>query len=156
MSPALRGYALLALRGVLVGGGLLVAAGIVYGLATMPPDPPNSDGFVTGAAYLFGTIVFVLAVGAASLGVVLPTLLGADDPLGFGRWQRRLLKAAAALGGVGFLVGLAFGLLTQLQYGFLLWLVFVFLGTLAVCLAVGWRLLEVVASALARVVARGS
>lgn len=156
MPSPLRTYALNALRAVLVGGGLFVAGGIVYGLATMPPDPPESDGFVTGAAYFFGTIVFVLALGAAGLGLALPSLLGADDPLGFGRWQCRLFKAAGVLAGGGFLLGLAFGLVTELQYGFFLWLLTVFLGILVVCLAVGWRLLQVVVSVLARVLPSGS
>lgn len=147
MPSTVRSYALLAVRVVLVSGGLLGAALTVYTLATMPPAEPD-EGFVTGLAYFFGSIIFVLAAGAASLGVVLPTLVGADDPIGFNRWQRLLLKAAATLVGGGFLLGLAYGLATELQYGFFLWLATIALGVVLVCVAVGWRVVEAVVGAL--------
>lgn len=152
MSSTLRDYALTAIRVVLIAAGLLVAAAIVYGLATMPPAPPDSDGFVSGLAYLFGSIIFVLALGVAGLGVVLPSLVGADDPVGFGRGQRLLLKAAAVMVGGGFVLGLAFGLLTELQYGFFLWLLTILLAVLVVVVTVGWRLVELTVAAAARIV----
>lgn len=143
MPSAIRGYVLLGGRALLVASGLLVAGGTVYGLATMPAPPAGSDGFVTGLAYLFGSVVVVLGLGAASLGVVLPTAVGVDDPAGFGRGQRLLLKAAAGLIGGGLLLGLAFGFATELQFGLFLWLAFVVLGVLVVLVAIGWRSLEV-------------
>lgn len=152
MPSSLRAHALPAVRAVLVGGGLLIAGATVYQLATMPPAPPDSDGFVTGLAYLFGSIIFVLAVGASSLGVVLPTVVGAGDPLGFNRWQRLLLKAAAGLVGGGFLLGLAFGLATELQYGLFLWLATIVLGVLVVSVTVGWRAVEALVTGLVRLI----
>lgn len=142
MPSTLREHALLAVRVVLVGGGLLVAAGTVYGLATMPPAPPNSEGFVQGMAYLFGSVIAALALGVATIGVVLPSVLGADDAVGFGRGQRLLLKGAAGLIGGGFIVALALGLLTELQFGLLLWLALLPLAALVAAVAVVWRAIE--------------
>lgn len=142
MPSTRRRYALTAVRILLAGGGLVVAIATIHALATLSPPPPGSDGFVTGMAFLGGSVLVVLAAGAASLGVVLPTVLGAADPLGFGRGQRRLLKGAAGTAGGGFLLGLAVGLASELQYGLILWLGLLLLATLVVCLAVAWRAAE--------------
>jgi hypothetical protein len=150
MPSSVRGYALAAVRVVLVGGGGLVGLGVLVGLATMPPPPPGSDGFVSGLAYIFGGAIAVFALGAAALGVALPTLLGTDDRLGFGRFQRLALKAAGALFGGGLLVGLAFGLATEMQFGVFVWLVAILLSIVVVVATVGWRLGEVVVTAASR------
>lgn len=142
MPSTLREYAVLAVRFLLVGGGLLVAGGTVYGLATMPPAPPNGDGFVEGLAYLFGSMIVALGLGAATVGLVLPTALGADDPIGFGRGQRLLLKGAGLVVGGGFLVALAVGIYTELQFGLLLWLALLPIAAVVAALAVIWRGLE--------------
>jgi hypothetical protein len=155
MPSSVRGYVLSGLRVVLVGGGGAVAAVVLFGLATMPSPPPGSDGFLSGLAYIFGSVVVVLALGAAALGVALPSLLGADDRLGFGRWQRRLLKGAGALFGGGLLVGFAVGSATEMQYGFFVWLLVLFLAVLVVVATVGWRLGEVVVAAAADAVGDG-
>lgn len=142
MPSTIREHAIAAVRVVLVGGGLLVAAGTVYGLATMPSSPPAGDGFVQGLAYLFGAMIVAVALGAATLGIVLPSALGTADPIGFGRGQRLLLKGAGGIIGVGFLVALAVGLLTELQFGLLLWLALLSLAALVAALAVLWRVAE--------------
>lgn len=153
MPSTTRGYVLGAVRVVLGVAGLGVAAATILALVTLPPAPPNSEGFVRGLTYVFGVVIVVLALGAAGLGVALPSMLGTDDVLGFSAGQRLLLKGAAALVGGGFLLGLAVGFATELQYGFLLWLVIVVLAVLVVCVAVLWRLAAAVVRVLARIVA---
>lgn len=151
MPSTQRGHLLGTARVVLVVGGVGFAVATVLALASMEPAPPDSEGFVTGLAYVFGSVIVVLAVGAAGLGVALPSIVGADDSLGFTGGQRVLLKAAGVLGAGGFLLGLAVGLASELQFGFLLWLVTIVLGVLVVCLAVFWRLAEAIVHGLAQV-----
>lgn len=133
-----------------------IAALTVRELATMPPPPPDSDGFAHGMAALFGGVIVVLTLGLAAVGVSLPALLGRDDRLGFNRWQRLALKGAGALIGGGILVGLAFGLLAGLQYGIILWLGLAVLAVCVVCATLAWRLAEVVVGLLSRLLGRVS
>lgn len=120
------------------GGAVLVASG----LATMPAPPPNSDGFVRGGALLYGGILIVLGLGLAAIGVALPTIVGADDPLGFTWPQRLLLKGALGLIGGGLVLGLVVGLLIGFQFGIALWLVCLIVAVCLVCLTVIWLLSE--------------
>lgn len=91
----------LAVRVVFVSVGIGVAAMTIFKLASMPPPPPESDGFAHGMAAIFGGMIIILTLGLAAIGVSLPTLLGRDDRLGFNRWQRLSLKGAGALIGGG-------------------------------------------------------
>lgn len=141
---------LAAVRILFVVAGVGVAALTVLELATMPPPPPESDGFVHGLAAIVGSVVIVLSLGLAAVGISLPTLLGQDDRLGFNRWQRLALKGAGVLIGGGVVVGLAFGLATELQFGIILWLGFVALATCVVCATVVWRLAEALVQLLSR------
>ena len=154
MPSSLRGYVLGAVRFALVAGGTVVAGAVLYSLLTLPPEPPGGEGFVTGLAYVFGGFIVVFALGAAGLGVVLPTVLGADDPLGFGRYQRGLLKVAGGCFVGGFLVGAALALAVAFQAGLFFWLTAILLGVLAVCVVVAWRLGEVARDALVRAAGR--
>lgn len=153
MPSKLGPYLLLAVRALLVVVGVAVAAATVHSLATMPPAPPDSDGFVHGMAFFFGSIIVIFALGAAGLGVVLPSVLGTDDRLGFGGGQRALLKTAGGFFAGGFLLGLLFGLVTELQFGLFLWLFAIVLGVILICAAVAWRLLEAAVMIGRRVVA---
>jgi hypothetical protein len=146
MPSTAREYAVRALRAVLVGGGLLFAVGVAYTLLTLEQPPPGSDGFVTGLAYVFGGAVLLLALGATGLGVALPSILGTDDALGFGRSQRLVLKAAGVLFVGGFLVGVGVAATVGFQFGLLSWFVAIVFGVLAVGVALGWRLVEAVVS----------
>lgn len=148
-----RQYVLTAIRGVLVLSGVIVTVGVLYSFSTMPEPSQSGDGFVQGLAYLFGSVVFFLALGGAGLGIVLPSLLDADDTLQFDHWQRRCLQGAGVLFLGGFVVGLATGLLTQLQLGLLLWLVAIVIGVFVVSCVLVWRLFEVFVTALVRLVA---
>lgn len=122
---------------VVVGGG--IAALTVLHLASMPPPPPESDGFAHGMAAIFGGGVILLSLGLASVAVVLPSLLGREDPLGFGRWQRLALRGAGGVIVLGVLVAFVMGLdgvvhllaLTVLAFGI-------------VCATLVWRGVEVV------------
>lgn len=149
MPSSVRDYLVLALRVVLVGGGGLVAVGAGVELATIPPAPPESEGFVTGLAYIFGGVILVVALGVAALGVALPSMLGVDDGLGFGRWQRLALKGAGALLGGGFLVAVGLAATVGFQFGAFAFLVAVAVGVLVVVGTVGWRLGEVLLTAAA-------
>lgn len=133
---------------VIVGIGL---AGITTGwLLTMPPPPPDSDGFAHGMAALVGSVIIVTSLGIATISVVLPTVLGRTDPLGFTRWQRHLLRAAGLLLGGGFVLGIAYGYVKMLPSGLLLWLGFVLLAAGIVCVTLAWRLAEVLYRFFAR------
>lgn len=130
---------LIAVRiGVVIVGAGVTALTTVY-LASMPPPPPNSDGFAHGMAGIFGGGIILLSLGLATITIILPTLLGQDDPLGFNRWQRRALKGAGGLIGLGLLLALVRGLSGVFQ---LLVLVMVAFGV--VCAMLVWRGLEVV------------
>ena len=94
MPSPLKRYALNGVRLVLVVVGLAVAIGTIQALVSMPEPPPDSDGFAHGMAYFFGGLFVVLALGATGLGVALPAILGAEDPLGF---ANNLLQAPAML-----------------------------------------------------------
>ncbi|WP_336337081.1 hypothetical protein [Haloarcula brevis] len=146
-------YVVAGIRAVLVLTGVVVTVAVLYSLSTMPTAPPSGTGFVRGLSYLFGSVLFVLALGGAGLGIALPSLLGAEDTLAFDRWQRRCLQSAGGLFVGGFVVGLGVGLLTELQFGLLLWLVAVVLGVLVVSCVVVWRLFEVFVTALVRLIA---
>ena len=122
---------------VIVGAG--VTALTVGYLASMPPPPPNSDGFAHGMAAIFGGGIILLSLGLATITIILPTLLGRDDPLGFSRWQRLALKGAGGLIGLGLLLALVGGLSGVFH---LLALVVVAFGV--VCAMLVWRGLEIV------------
>ncbi|WP_135822220.1 hypothetical protein [Halostella litorea] len=139
-----------AARLLLVGAGVAVAALTVEALVTMPPPPPDSDGFAHGMAAIFGSVVIVLSLGVAAVGVVLPTVLGRDDRLGFGRRQRLALKGAAVLIGGGLVAALAVGAVGGLQYGILLWLGLVVLAVLVVGATLVWRAVEAVVRFVSR------
>jgi hypothetical protein len=146
---------LAAVRVALAVGGVGVAAATVLYLASMPPPPPESDGFAHGMAAIIGGIILVLSLGVAAVSVILPTVLGRDDPLGFNRWQRLALKAAGVLVGGGFAVALAVGSVTNLSEGAFLWLAFVALAAAVACATLVWRLGEVLARLLSRAVSDG-
>lgn len=141
---------LAAVRAAFVALGVGAAAATVLGLASMPPPPPESDGFVRGMAVIAGGAITVLSLGLAALGVSLPALLGRDDPLGFGRWQRRALKGAGVLVAGGAVVGLAFGLATELQYGVVLWFGLAAVAICVVCATLAWRLAGALLGLLSR------
>ncbi|MFB6123012.1 MAG: hypothetical protein ABEJ78_06105 [Haloferacaceae archaeon] len=150
MPATYRDYALRIVRAVLVGGGALVSAGAVYALATVPQPPPGSDGFATGMAYIVGSVVLVLALGATGLGVALPSMLGADDAAGFGPSQRLVLKGAGACFLGGLLVGVVVAAVVGFQFGLLAWFLAILLGVGGVGVALAWRLVEVVVGRVRR------
>ncbi|SDM48056.1 hypothetical protein SAMN04487949_1806 [Halogranum gelatinilyticum] len=126
---------------VTVGGGASVL--LVYSLATLPPAPPGSDGFVTGGAYLWGGVALVLTLGITGVGIVLPAVFGGDDLFGFGEHQRLLLKAAAACFGGGFVVAAGVAVAVDFLVGVLVFFLAVLLGFLGVGSALCWRLGEI-------------
>ena len=147
---------LTAVRTLLVVAGVGVAAAVVYELATMPPPPPNSDGFAHGMAGFFGGLAILVSLGVAAVSVVLPSLLGREDPLGFDRRQRLALRGAGVLLGGGLLVGLAYGSLAGLLEGLLVLFLFVALGAVVVGATLVWRLGEVAVRLLSRVAGEGA
>ncbi len=136
--------------------GVSVAAATVLYLASMPPPPPDSDGFAHGMAGFFGGLILVVSLGVASVSVVLPTVLGRDDPLGFDRRQRLALKGAGVLIGGGFVVAFAYGFVTNFLSGALLWLMLVALATVVVCATLVWRLGAVLVRVLFRTLGEGA
>ena len=144
---------LTAARAVLFVVGVGVAGATAFELATMPPPPPGGDGFAHGMAAIFGGLILVASLGVAAVSVVLPAVLGRDDPLGFDRYQRLALKAAGVLVGGGFVVGPASGFLGRLSEGLVLLVLFVTLGAVVAGATLLWRLGEVLAKRLSR--ARG-
>lgn len=147
---------LTAVRVVFVVGGGGVAAATVLKLAAMPPPPPGSDGFAHGMAAIVGSVIIVSALGVATVSVILPTVLGREDRLGFNRWQRLALKGAGVLIGGGFVVGVAYGFLTIAPFGVILWLAFVVLAAVVAGATVVWRLGEILVGVLSRTVSEGA
>ena len=145
MPSLTRATLLTAVRVGIVAVGVGAAVLTVLELAAMPPPPPGSDGFAHGMAAIFGGLIVLSSLGIATAAVVLPTLLGRDDPLGFNRWQRLGLKLASGLIGVGIVVALVTGLSGVVH---LLALVVLAFGVVAATLV--WRFAEVVAGRLTR------
>lgn len=123
---------------------VILAAGVtistVLYLASMPPPPPESDGFAHGMTAAIGGGIILLSLGLATGTIITPTLLGRDDPLGFNRWQRSALQAAGGLIGLGVIIALVTGL-----DGVVLLLVLLVLAFAVVCAMLIWRLGDVVA-----------
>lgn len=155
MPSSKKNTVLTAVRVVLVVFGVGIAVTTALELAAMPPPPPESDGFAHGMAGIIGGVIIVSTLGLAAVGVSLPTLLGLDDPLGFSRYQRLALKGAGVLIGGGVVVALAFGFVTELQYGIILWFGLVALATLVVCVTLAWRFAEALVRLLYRAVGEG-
>jgi hypothetical protein len=150
MPSTLRGYVLTAIQAVLVVGGGVTSVLLLYSLATIPPAPPGSDGFVTGAAYLWGGVVLVCTLGVTGVGFVLPTVFGADGLFGFHRYQQTVLKAAGACFVGGFLLAVVVTITADFLLAVLVFFLAVLLGFLGVAVALGWRLSEVVLDKLGR------
>jgi hypothetical protein len=144
MPSTVTDYLLTAVQVLLVVGGGGASVLLVYSLATLPPAPPGSDGFVTGGAYLWGGVVLVFTLGITGVGFVLPTVFGGDDLFGFGEYQRLLLKAAAVCFGGGFVVAAVVAVTVEFLVGVLLLFLVLLLGFLGVGGALSWRLAEVV------------
>lgn len=124
--------------GLVVLGGVVTALTVHY-LTSMPSPPPGSDGFAQGMAAMFAGGIILLSLGIATIAIVLPSLLGCDDHLGFNRWQRLSLKAAGALIGLGVVSALLRGL-----DGIVELLGLVVLAFAIVCVMLLWRLAELV------------
>ena len=132
--------AISAVRLVVVVLAIGVTAWTGWFLASMPPPPPDSDGFAHGMAAALGGGVVLVSLGLGTLGIIAPAVLGVEDPLGFDRWQRRAFQAVAvllALGVVGALVAGLEGLVALLSL--------LVVGFGVVCVVLLWRLVEHVA-----------
>ncbi|WP_158058562.1 hypothetical protein [Halorussus halophilus] len=151
-----RSTLLAAVRVVFVVTGVGVTAMTVHTLVTMPPPPPESDGFAHGMAAIIGGLLIVLMLGLAAVGVSLPALLGRDDPLGFNEYQRLALKGAGVLIGGGLAVGLLLGFVVGLQYGIILWFGLVVLAICVVFATLVWRLVEALVRLLSRTLQEGT
>lgn len=143
-------YVLTAVQLVLVvlGGGASLL--LIHALLTIPPAPPNSDGFVTGAAYLWGGTALVATLCVTGVGVVLPTVFGGNGVLGFTRHQRTVLKAAASCFGGGVLVAVVAAVTVEFLIAVLVLSLAILLGFLLVTVALCWRFAEVVLAKLNR------
>lgn len=59
---------------IVVGGGLFVAG--LDAVASLPPSPPQSDGFIEGLTYLFALLLGVGGLLAVQVGYALPAGTG--------------------------------------------------------------------------------
>lgn len=128
-------------RGSLVAVGIVFAGVSIRALVALQSTSSGGDGFLTGGAYLLWGALVVLSLGAAGLGVALPSVFGGDDSLGFGRQQRRVLRIAGSTLVLGALAGAA-GVFLNSFFGILSSLLVLLLGVLGVCTALVWRLGE--------------
>ena len=137
----------------LAGFGLLVVAWAVSQLLTLPPSPPDSDGFVEGLAIFFlaasGFVGFVFV----ALGLAIPP--GDNFGIRFTRWQRRLFVGAAiaALGSVVVPLA-AWPLLASTGFGpdtaFVTGVGLSAVAVLALVGGLGWRTAEAIAPRIRR------
>lgn len=118
--------------------GITVTALTVFRLATVPPPPPGSDEFATGMT-IYGSAIMILSLGGAAISIILPTMVGWDDPLGFTRRQRTVLRGAGGLIGGGFSIAAVYGFVSILPSGLFVWLIFVVFAAGLVCLTLCWR-----------------
>lgn len=117
-------------------GAIFTALTVLY-LASMPSPPPGSDGFAHGMAGFFGGVIILASLSLATLSIILPTLLGLDDPLGFNARQRLALKGVGGVMGLGIAISIVFGLT-----GVVLLILLLVLGFGVVCSILGWRFIE--------------
>lgn len=122
---------------VIIGGVVTVLT--VLKLVSIPPPPPDSDGFGHGMAAILGGGIIFLSLSLATMSIILPTLLGRDDPLGFNRWQRLALKGAGGLIGLGLVIVLVMDL-----NGVVLLLALLMVAFSVVCVILAWRGFEIV------------
>ncbi len=119
-------------------GVVILAAGItiatVLYMASMPPPPPESDGFAHGMAAIIGGGIILISLGLAILTIITPTLLGRGDPMGFTHRQRLGLKAAGGLVGLGVIIAIVTGL-----NGVVVLLALLGLAFSVVCAILIWR-----------------
>ncbi|MFB6176926.1 MAG: hypothetical protein ABEI99_07250 [Halobaculum sp.] len=134
--------ALTAIRGVVALAGFAVTARTVVWLATYPSPPPGSDGFAYGMAGILGSLVIAASLTVVAVAVAAPTLLGMDDPLGFGRRQQLVLNGVGVVIGLGLLAGVVFGYATIPPFGVVALLPFLGVAILLVGLVLAWRLAE--------------
>ncbi len=142
MNKKLKIFFIQGLRSILIIIGFIGATILIYSLATLPQPPENSEGFVTGLAYFFGTIFTILFLGLISIGIALPTLLGQEDILGFNQYQRWLLIGTGIIIGLGLLFGFLLAILVGFQLGFLILLIALFISIFPSLLAIIWLILE--------------
>lgn len=129
-------------------GGLLLV-GAVAALLSMPPSPPESEGFVRGLAMLVLFVVAWAGFVIIAIGLAVPPRTGAG--IRFNQWQRRLLILAAILSILSLLSPLLFWSVVattgiSLGSAALTWVVVMGLAVLSLITSVGWRIGEVMAT----------
>lgn len=132
----------------IAGFGLLGVALAVSQFLTLPPPPPDGDGFVEGLAVFFLYVIGFAGFVIAALGFAIPP--GDHVGIRFNRWQRRLLVGAAvcALGSVVAPLA-AWPVLASTSLGvdvvFGAWIGLSVVAVLALVGGLGWRAGEAVA-----------
>ncbi|MFB6126009.1 MAG: hypothetical protein ABEJ79_01735 [Halolamina sp.] len=132
-----------AVRVVAAAAGVAVAVLTVGWLAGIPEPPPGSDGFAYGMAGAVGGFALLVALTAVAGSVLAPTVLGLDDPLGFGRYQRLALSAAAVVVLGGLVLAVGYAVFVPASSAVVLWLALLAVADLLVAAVCCWRLVEV-------------
>ncbi|USZ68770.1 hypothetical protein NGM10_03295 [Halorussus salilacus] len=131
----------------IAGLGVLVVAWTAYQFATIPPSPPESDGFVEGLVGFFLGVSAWSGFLLAALGFAIPP--GDAPGIRFNRWQRRLFVGAAAAAVLSLAAPLVALLLPSVGVGMGVavrtWLVLWPAAVLALVGGLGWRAAEAVA-----------
>lgn len=131
-------------------GGLLLVGALVS-LLTMPPSPPESEGFVRGLAIL---VLFVAAwAGFVIIAIGLAIQPRTNTGIRFNQWQRRLFILAAILSVFSLLTPLIFWSVVattgiSLGSATLTWVVVMTLAILSLFTGLGWRISESITTRL--------
>jgi hypothetical protein len=128
--------------------GFVVVGFALVGAWSVPPSPPDSEGFVEGLAYIVLYAIGICGFVTGSLGLAIPP--GDGYGVQFNRWQRWLFVAAAAtaVGSIAvplFGFGLSIGATTSLSLFLSAWFGLSVVAVCALLGGLGWRTAEVLA-----------
>ncbi|ATW90160.1 hypothetical protein halTADL_3459 [Halohasta litchfieldiae] len=134
----------LGVRIVLAGGGVIVTALTVFKLAQLPP-PSGGDGELVA---IIGSGIIILSLGLATVSIIIPTMVGWSDPIGFNRRQRTALRGAGGLIGSGLILAVLYGSLSVIPAGIFVWVLFIVLAAAVVSVTLLWRTVALLAGRL--------
>ncbi|ELZ80936.1 hypothetical protein C453_18405 [Haloferax elongans ATCC BAA-1513] len=130
----------------IAGIGAALVAFSLWNVYTLPPPPPESDGFVQGLAGFFFLIITLSGFVLAAVGLLVPP--GPGYGINFTRGPRLLFVyalVAPVAGGIAFLapIVVGFGAGGVIEWAFTLSFLVIASAPLAILLGLGWKTVTV-------------